>query len=85
MSWMTKEGSSSALGRWPLHFRLSELARCGVACPPYEGTTFTRCGFVIEDQCSSGSTTKGADICRAGKAVGEPPDEGGIYRSEGFG
>ena len=31
------------------------------------------------------STTKGADICWAGKALGKPPEEGGVYPSEGFG
>jgi hypothetical protein len=53
MSWMTKDGSSSALGRSLPHFRLSELARCAVGCPPFEGTSLNCCGFVIEDRGSS--------------------------------
>ena len=85
MSWMTKEGSSSELGRWPLHFPPSERAPRGVAYPPNEGTTFTHWDCVVEVECSSGSATKRADICEADRGVGELPAQGGVYRSEGFG
>ena len=36
MSWMTKGGSSSALGQSPLRFPLNELARRGVATTEYD-------------------------------------------------
>src|ERR1700722_12849035 len=43
MSWMTKGGSSSALGQSRLHFPLNELARCGVASTAHEATAVAGC------------------------------------------
>ena len=86
MSWMIKGGSSSALGQSPLRFPLNELAQRGVASTTHEATA-TRWGCGVDGRCGSppSNTTKGVDPCWTGKAVGTLPDEGGLYRSEGFG
>jgi hypothetical protein len=87
MSWMTKEGSSSALGQSPLRFPLNELERSGVALTTHEATTAACCDCLADGRYGqqSGATTKGADPCWTGKAVGKSPDEGGVHPSEGFG
>ena len=87
MSWMSKEGSSSALGQSPLRFPLNELGRSGVALTTHEGGTAACCDCVVDgrDGQQSRPATKGADPCWTGKAVGKSPDEGGVYPSEGFG
>jgi hypothetical protein len=72
------------LGQSLLRFPLSELGRCGVASRTQEVTTAGRRDCVIDNRRDPGSTTKGADSCWTGKA-GKPPDEGGVYQSEGFG
>jgi hypothetical protein len=86
MSWMTKGGSSSALGQSPLRFPLNELAQRHVASTARDAIA-TRLGCGVDDRCGSPAshTTKGADTCGTGRAAGTPPDEGGFYRSEGFG
>jgi hypothetical protein len=53
MSWMTKEGSSSASGPSPQHFPPSELARCQVA-PTRHDATETGWVGVVDDWRSSG-------------------------------
>ena len=45
MSWMTKGGSSSALGQSPLRFPLNELARRGVATTAYDFASAAGVGF----------------------------------------
>jgi hypothetical protein len=74
------------LGHLPLRFPLNELALCGVASTAHDAAA-TRWGCGVEDRCGSPSSnrTKDAQTCWTGKAVGKPPDEGGLYRSEGFG
>ena len=87
MSWMSKEGSSSALGQSPLRFPLNELGRSGVALTTHEAGTAACCDCVVDGRHGQQSrpTTKGVDPCWTGKAVGKSPDEGGVYPSEGFG
>jgi hypothetical protein len=90
MSWMTRGGSSSVLGQSQLHFPLNELAqlaRGGVASTGHEAQIATRCDRDGDGRGGpqSGNTTNGAGAGRMGKAVGKPPDEGGLYPSEGFG
>jgi hypothetical protein len=80
MSWMTKDGSSSASGQSPLRFPLSEVAPAR-----HDATDAARCVCVVNNRCSSAATTKGATIYWVGKAVGKPLGEGGVYRFEGFG
>jgi hypothetical protein len=86
MSWMTKEGSSSALGQSPLRFPLNELGRFGVALTTHEGGTAACCDCVVDGRHGQQSrpATKGAGPW-TGKAVGKSPDEGGVHPSEGFG
>jgi hypothetical protein len=86
MSWMTKGGSSSASGQSLLRFPLNEPARRKLASTIQEAATATRCDCVVDSPCDPqpGNTTKGADTCWTGR-VGKPPDEGGVYPSEGFG
>jgi hypothetical protein len=86
MSWMSKEGSSSALGQSPLRFPLNEFAPRGVALTTHEVSTVACCDCVVDGRYDqqSGATTKDVDICRTGRAVGKPSDEG-VYPPEGFG
>jgi hypothetical protein len=85
MSWMTKEGSSLASGQSPLDSWLSELARREVAPRRHDATDATECACVVDDRGASGATTKRATIRWAGRAVGKPLGERGVYRFEGFG
>lgn len=87
MSWMTKEGSSSASGRSPPHSLLNEFARFGAASTRDDGAIAALWDRVVDGRYNSlaGSTTLRAESRRTDKAVGKPPAEGVVYPSEGFG
>jgi hypothetical protein len=88
MSWMTRGGSSSALGQSLQLSALSEFAQCAAAHTRGEprsavsGDSFADLG----GGCQL-ANTKGPRACKAGRGVRKkgPPDEGGARRSEGFG
>jgi hypothetical protein len=87
MSWMTKEGSSSASEQSPPHSLLNELARFSAISRRREGATAARWGCVVDARYNSqaGNATQSADGRQADRAVGTPPDKGVVYPSEGFG
>jgi hypothetical protein len=86
MSWMTKGGSSSALGQSPLRFPLNELARRGVATTAYDFASAGGWDSVIDPWRRWGADrpTRSAKRCRASEGAATPPHEG-VYPSEGFG
>src|ERR1700722_6189949 len=86
MSWMTKGGSSSALGQSPPPFPLNELARGGVASTRHEVTALTCCDRHGDGRWArqAARTTKGTDTSWTAGALGRPPERGGVYPSEGF-
>src|SRR5271154_4797595 len=87
MSWMTKEGSSSALEQSLLHFPLNELGRCGVASRAPEATAVTCCDLDGDSRRAqqAARTTGDTDTSWKASAAGRPPERGGVYPSEGFG
>jgi hypothetical protein len=86
MSWMTKEGSSSASGQSPPHSPLNELAQLSAASTRHDGATAARWDCVLDGGYNSqaGGTTQSADSRSSGVAVGKSPGKGVVYPSEGF-
>jgi hypothetical protein len=80
MSWTTKEGSSSGLGRLPPRFRLSERVRRGVA-PGRHDTRAAGRGCFADDRGASAAPAAGSEAARsAARPLGQL-----LYRFEGFG
>lgn len=87
MSWMTKEGSSSASGQSPPHSLPNELARFGGASTRVDGAVAAAHWDCVVDgryKSQAGNTTRRAES-RTDKAVGKPPAKGVVYPFEGFG
>jgi hypothetical protein len=75
----------SASGPSPLHFPHNGLARRGAASNAYEAPA-ARGEFVLDKQSDwSTHDTKCARRYWTLQAVGKPLEQGGVYRSEGFG
>ena len=86
MSWMSKGGSSSALGQSPLRFPLNELARRGVATTAHDFASAAGWDSVIDRwwRSRADSSTKSTKSWRASEGMGAPPYEG-VHSLEGFG
>jgi hypothetical protein len=86
MSWMSKGGSSSALGQSPLRFPLNELARRGVATTAHDFASAAGWDSVIDlwRRWGADRPPRSAKRWRGSEGAATPPYEG-VYRSEGFG
>ena len=81
MSWMTKEGSSSALAQPQPRFQLNEPASLETDRPEDPAETVARRECVVGGRCAQPSGTESAKKSWiAGTAAGES-----VYPSEGFG
>src|ERR1700727_2703574 len=86
MSWMTRGGSSSALGQSLLRYPLSELARLRAAPTTKDATPAAPYDCFVDGRGGQTSgDTKGDYACWVGRARKRPPDEGGVCPSKGFG
>src|ERR1700722_20911548 len=87
MSWMTKGGSSSALGKSPLPFPPNELAPGGVASTRHEAAALTYCDPRGDGRWApqAARTTKDANTSRTASAGGRPPERRAVFSLEGFG
>jgi hypothetical protein len=84
MSWMTKEGSSSALGQLLPRFQPSEPSPREVAPGRHDAGAADR-DCIVGDRGASAAATGRAATRSVGKALGEPLGQGGVYGFEGFG
>jgi hypothetical protein len=82
MSWMTKEGSLSALEQLLPRFWPSELSRRGVELGRRDADTAGR-RCIVRDRGSSAVTT-GRGATRSGEALGQPFGGRSVYCFEGF-
>jgi hypothetical protein len=68
----------------PLHFPQNALAQRWAASNKYEAAA--ACGeFLLKKQSIPSPNTQGGDRRWMVQAAGKPLDQGGVYRSEGFG